>query len=153
MGRLSNRTALLAAIKEALGGQAQIAALFNWEERVFEAGANTVAAITDMTAQPKAGQTRDATLARLLCRLSIEAVGHTHVDEDRFKALNTALLPILADGISALVAREGDAEIWTTAFSLDQAHAEVSLDEAASLNSFLHFATARDKGQASDPEP
>ena len=150
-GKIVDRPALLAAVNEALTAQPQAAAMLNWEDRVLEAGANTLAAITDLTRQPPAGHTRDEVLARLLCKLSIEAVGDTHVETDRFKAVNTALLPILADRISTLSGREGEAAIWNAAFSMDQAEAELSLNEAASLNSFLHIATAGDIGKACDP--
>ena len=38
-----------------------------------------------------------------------------HVDEDRFRAVNEALLPILADRIASMRSREIDDQLWQAA--------------------------------------
>jgi CheY-like chemotaxis protein len=149
--KVADPAALITAIKTVLDAQPQIAALFNWEERVYEAAANTVSALTTLAVHNKAEVERDSSLAKLLRHLAIESVGQGHVDEDRFRAVNGALLPILADRISVLKLLDKDSETWQKAFSLDGGKEDMTSDEAASLNSLLHFSTANDVGRASEP--
>ena len=81
-------------------------------------------------------------LGRLLVSMAVAAVGERHVDEDRFRAVNEALLPVLGDRIASMRLREIDSALWQTAFG--EARANLSQGEAAKLNRQLHIA-------ASDP--
>src|SRR5215469_2177813 len=142
---------LIAEIKSVLDGQPQIAALFNWEERVYEAAANTVSELATLALRGKSPDQREASLARLLALLAVASVGKNNVEQDRFRAVNGALLPILADRISVLKLRPKDGTVWQNAFPLAAEDERVSTDDAASLNSLLHLSTQNDIGQSSEP--
>ena len=121
--------------------QQQIAAILNWEKRVSDATADTVSAIFSLATTSSNAQERGKDVGRLLARLSVEAVGKDHVEQDRFRAVNEALLPILADRIAAMRSPESDNEIWQGAFDSSDAENAFSLEEAARLNSQVHMAS------------
>jgi hypothetical protein len=133
--------ALVGAIAEVLGGQPQLAALFNWEERVLGASAATVSAVIDLAITGVVPNGRAQAIGSLLFRLALEAVGAGNVEFDRFRAVNEALLPILADRIAALRS-DADAQIWEAALQGQSADSGMSIDDAAKLNKFLHVADA-----------
>jgi len=141
-GNVRDPGALVQAISQIVQGEPQIAALLNWEERVLGAAAQTVAAIIELagTGTPAAG--RGQAIGRLLFRLGVEAVGEGNVASDRFRAVNEALFPILADRISALKA-DADADVWEQALAGQTADAGVTIEEASTLNRFLHIADSR----------
>ncbi|HUN99511.1 MAG TPA: hypothetical protein VMU69_25165 [Bradyrhizobium sp.] len=130
---------LVQAIDGIVRQQPQIAALLNWEERVLGAAAETVSAIIGLAIR-QPGDQRGAELRRLLGQLGIEAVGEGHVENDRFAAVNEALLPILADRISFLRSRAGVDDIWAEAFTTADITAARSIEESAKLNRLLHVA-------------
>lgn len=135
---------LVAAIVSIISRQPQIAAVLNWEERVLGAAADTVSSLVKLAESVAAPAGCATELGRLLARLAVEGVGQEHVERDRFHAVNEALLPILADRIAALRSRDGDVEIWKNAFSNEDVHGALSLDEASKLNRLLHVAPATD---------
>ncbi len=137
-GTVKDPAALVTAIDLVIREQPQLAALLKWEERVLWATADTAGAILALTDAASAGETRARELGRLLARLAVEAVGKAHVEEDRFGAINEALLPILADRIAFLRPTDDDKSIWDGAFQASEAEATISLDEAARLNRMLH---------------
>lgn len=139
-GTLKSTEKLMEAVVAIFSGQPQIAALLNWEERVLGAAGDTVSAIVRMAESAVEPSKRPAEVARLLARLAVEAVGEDHVEDDRFHAVNEALLPILADRVSALRSRDGDRDIWDKAFTRADLTAALSQNEAARLNRFLHIA-------------
>jgi hypothetical protein len=158
-GTVKDPTALVKAIESIIRGQPQLAALLSWEERVLDAAADTAAAILGLTSTARSAEGRAKELNRLLARLAVEAVGEGHVEEDRFGAVNEALLPILADRIAFLRPSGADAAIWNEAFDANTAKAALSLDEAARLNRMLHvdesdgsMASARGSVSALPPE-
>jgi hypothetical protein len=130
-GSVKDPEALVDAIKAAVKKQPQVAALLDWEERVLGATADTVSAMLSLAPPEKLGQ--------LLFHLAEGAVGDGHVEDDRFRAVNEALLPILADRASRL-RRENEEEIWKQAFTEQDSKSELSLDDAARLNLFSHLA-------------
>ncbi len=146
-GKVKDPGKLVEAIGQIVAEQPQIGALLNWEERVLGAAADTVSSITEM-AESAAGDTGTSQeVGRLLASLAVAAVGKDHVEEDRFRAVNDALLPILGDRIASMRSRVADHGLWHSA--LGQADAERGLfqDEAAELNRLLHIApSAPDDG-------
>ena len=56
------------------------------------------------------------------------------------RAVNEALLPILADHIAAMRSREADNKLWQAAFKEADTGQVLSLSEAANLNRLLHIA-------------
>jgi hypothetical protein len=140
-GKVKSAENLVAAIAALIDDQPQVAALINWEERVLEAAAGTVAQIVNLAVSANPAQ-RNTELDRILGRLAVEAVGKSHVAKDHFRAVNEALLPILYDSVASLHTITGDDELWKNAFSDSNASASMSLEEASILNRFLHIASA-----------
>ena len=138
-GDVRNPQALVEAIGQIVAAQPQIGALLNWEERVLGATADTVSSITAMANAAAAEAGPDVELIRLLRSWAAEAVGSEHVEHDRFRALNEALLPILADRIASMRSLQADDELWQAAFGGVDAERRLTLDEAASLNRLMHI--------------
>lgn len=135
-GDVKDEEKLVAAIESVADGLPQIGALFDWERRVLRATGDTVSSLLGLTSAEEAKQ-RLAELKRILATLGIEAVGEKHVDRDRFRAVNEALLPILADRL-ANVRSAGDIDaVWAKAFNTGS-DAIVSEENAARLNRVVH---------------
>ena len=146
---------LAGAIGAVLAGQPQVAALLDWESRVSEAAGSTVASIVGLAVEAApGGQPGHGEVARLMANLGVAAAGRGNIERDRFRAVNEALLPMLADKVAALRSPHGaDGEAWRKAFDPTDAgqgrKSNLSPDEAAKLNSVLHIAT-HDAGAASE---
>ena len=139
-GELKDPGPLVLAIEMAISKQPEVGALLNWEERVLDSTSETVSSIMDL-AESSAGSRRvDREVGKLLSVLAIEAVGEAHVQEDRFRAVNEALLPILADRISSLRSRDTDDELWQAALGRIAGGHMLSKEKVAKLNRLLHFA-------------
>ena len=137
-GNLRGEGRLTEAIRGLIAELPQMAALFNWESRVLRAAGNTVSSLLAL-ASSDASTDRAAEAGRILRWLGIAAVGENHVDEDRFRAVNEALLPILADVIAKLRADE-DAAVWQAALPAGRP-ISFSQKEAACLNGMVHVDT------------
>lgn len=147
-GDVKSPETLVNAIEQVVAEQPQIGALLNWEERVLGAAADTVSSITKMSASAAEGTAFGDEVGRLLKSLAVQAVGSDHVEDDRFRAVNDALLSILADRISSMRSRSEDNELWQDAFEDQHAERGLTHDEAARLNRLLHIApsTLEDDG-------
>jgi hypothetical protein len=132
--------ALVDAISGVLTAQPQLAALFNWEERVLGASAAAVSAVIDLATADTDPAGRAHAVGQLLFHLALEAAGAGNVEADRFRAVNDALLPILADHVASLRA-DADAELWEVALRGQSADAGMSSEEAARLNRMMHIAS------------
>ena len=66
------------------------------------AAADAVSSIMDLTEPAPADVNQNEGVGRLLAGLAAAAVGKEHVEEDRFRAVSDALLPILADRIGSM---------------------------------------------------
>jgi hypothetical protein len=136
---LKNADALAAAIESLMTARPQLAALFNWEDRVLGASAATVSAVIELAIAGAAPADRGPAIGQLLFHFALEAAGAGNVEADRFRAVNDALLPILADRVAFLRA-DSDAELWDRALSGQSADAGMTREEAARLNRMLHVA-------------
>ena len=143
-GSVKSTETLVEAIRGIVTGQPQVATLLNWEERVLDAAADTISSILKLAEPATAGMSRNEEVGRLLASFAVEAVGEEHVQGDRFRAVNEALLPILADRIASMRSREADNELWQAAFEVSDIGRGLSLDEAAKLNRLLHIAYSTD---------
>ena len=119
----------------------QIAALLNWEEMVLGAAGDTVSSIFDLV---RGRRNPDKEVRRILAHLAVSAVGKDHVENDRFYAVNEALLPILTDRITAMRLKNEDGNIWQNAFDSSDSRNQLSQEEAARLNGLIHIAPAID---------
>ena len=140
-GSVKDEEALIGAIKGILGNSPQLAALFDWEGRVLGSTGRTVSSILDLATAEGTAQ-RANEVGRILSRLAIEAVGASNVETDAFRAVNEALLPILADRISALRSGVPQQDIWSEALEPVAGLPSLSLENAARLNSLVHVAEA-----------
>ena len=138
-GMVINIDDLVEAIEKIITKQPQIGALFNWEERVSGAAGDTVSSIVNLAVPTQNNRNHDEEVGRLLASLAVAAVGEGHVEEDRFRAVNEALLPILADRIATMRSRNTDNELWQTAFYNTNNGQGLKLGEAANLNSLIHI--------------
>lgn len=136
-GNVKDEDKLLAEIDSIAGELPQIGALFDWENRVLRATGDTMSSLLELTSAEEADQ-RLAKLKRILATLGIEAVGEKHVKDDRFRAVNEALLPILADRIANPRFIDDADAVWTKAFDTES-DAGVSEENAAKLNRFVHL--------------
>lgn len=147
-GDVRDPKALVESIGLIAAEQPQIGALFNWEERALGAAADTVSSVTAMATVAAGKADPGVEVGRLLRHLADEAVGSEHVEDDRFRAVNDALMPILADRIATMRLRSEDNEIWQGAFEGREAPTGLASNEASTLNRLLHIAapTAKDDG-------
>ena len=138
-GNVIDAEALIRAILNITETLPQLRALFDWESRVLGATGNTVSSILELVStQDFNGRSEE--LGRILAKLGIAAVGKAHVAEDRFRAVNEALLPILADRIANLPSGDSENDVWRAAVKTDSVQT-LTAEAAAKLNRMAHFAT------------
>ena len=147
-GNVKDPEKLVAAIESAASRLPQVGALFDWERRVHEATGSTVSSLLELAAAEEVAL-RLHKLKQILAKLGIEAVGKQHVDRHRFRAVNEALLPILADRIADLQSTESGNEIWKEAFGSEDGAAGLAEGDTARLNRLVHVA---DPGAANGAE-
>jgi len=129
---------IAAAIQEIVSQYPQIGALLNWEDRVLDAAADTVASVINLAESSERDSEGDEGIQRILRNMAVEAVGEEHVEGDRFRAVNEALMAVLGDRIASMHLREADQGLWQDAFG--KKAQGLSENEAARLNRLLHFA-------------
>ena len=130
---------LMDAINDIVRGLPQVGALFDWEGRVLGAVGQTVSSILELTSgEGDGGRTKQ--VGRVLGRLAVAAVGKRHVDEDRFRAVNEALLPILADRIARMSSGTINEGIWPEALNLPPDKEKPPIEESSRLNRLVHVA-------------
>lgn len=138
-GNVKDPEMLVQAIEGIVTKQPQIGALLNWEERVLDGAADTLSSIMKMaeSVPDRPGEE----LGRLLRILAEGAVGRDHVEDDRFRAVNDALLPILADRLASMRLQESNDQLWKDALKENNQKDILSEEKAAKLNRFLHIAS------------
>ena len=149
-GAVKSPESLVKAIKRIVEERPQIGALLNWEERVLGAAADAVSSVMDLAESAVEDMKPGEEVGRLLASLAAAAVGEEHVGEDRFRAVNEGLLPILGDCIASMRSREDDSELWRIALGEIAAGRGLSLDEAARLNRLLHIAPPTPEGDGAE---
>ena len=138
-GTVRDEIALISEIVQIVEAVPEIGALLNWESRVLEAAGNTVSSISALTSAQEADKRADK-VGVILATLGIEAVGKTHVETDRFRAVNEALLPILADRIAGLRSGKDAERVWQAALAVAGGGQDLSAVDAAKLNRLVHIA-------------
>lgn len=137
-GKLINPAAFVSDLKKLVAEQPQFAALLNWEQNILGAAAGTVSEIIALARPGKLGGPPPPKLTQVLAQLATAAVGFQNVEIDRFRAVNKALLPILADRIGVLLGDEEDKAAWASAFAAGDLSAVLAPPVGARLNRFLH---------------
>ena len=138
-GVIKNQANLVGAIGDIIQASPQVGAVIEWETQVLGAAGRTVSSILDLTSVG-AGEQRAEEVGRILGRLAVEAVGKDHVESDRFRAVNDALVPILADRIARTRTGQIDEELWQAALTIPERRTMASLERAAKLNRLVHIA-------------
>lgn len=138
-GTIKDQDKLMEAIRDIIRKSPQVGAMVEWESQVLEAAGRTVSSILDLTSGEE-GVERAAGVGRILGRLAVEAVGKEHVDRNRFRAINDALLPILADRVAKMPSGEIDQQLWQAALTIPEGQSMESVEHAARLNRLLHIA-------------
>ena len=133
-GNVKNEEDLMAEIVALTRKLPQVGALFDWERNVLHAAGATVSSVLSL-ASTLAPAHRAADAGKVLAWLGIEAVGREHVENDRFRAVNEALLPILADRIANL---RSDDEVWKNSLAATDRQ-PLSRVQAGSLNRMVHL--------------
>ena len=149
-GDLANPKSLVQSIDRIISGQPQIDALINWEERVLGAAGDTVSSIVQLAEASRADGKPSQQVGRLLSILASAAVGPGHVAEDRFRAVNDGLFPILGDRIASMRALDKDDEMWQAAFGAFDTGDKLTQDEAAKLNRLIHIAPLPSDNQGTE---
>ena len=114
------------------------------------AAGDTVSSIVQLAEASEAGGKPSQQVSRLLSNLASEAVGRKHVEEDRFRAVNEALLPILGDRIASMRAVEKDDEMWQAALGAFDTGDKLTQDESAKLNRLIHIAPPPSDNQGTE---
>lgn len=137
--KVKNLEILVEDIRKSVEEYPQFGALLNWEERVLDGAADTLSSIMKMaeSVPDRPGEE----LGRLLRILAEGAVGRDHVEDDRFRAVNDALLPILADRLASMRLQESNDQLWKDALKENNQKDILSEEKAAKLNRFLHIAS------------
>ena len=149
-GGVKDLESLVQAIERVIAEQPQIGALLNWEERLLGAAADVVSSIMELAESAAGDGSSGEEVGRLLANLAVAAVGKEHAGEDRFRAVNEGLLPILGDRIASMRSREADNALWQTALGEIDAGQRLSQDEAARLNRLLHIAPPTPEGDGAE---
>ncbi len=137
-GLVRDEEALMAEIQAITERLPQVAALFNWERRVLEATGKTLASVLELVSAEEVDR-RASEVGRILASLASAAVGQPHVEEDRFGAVNDALLPVLADRIASLRKTDSDRDVWEKAFDSVVVSQNLSVQVKARLNQLIHI--------------
>ena len=137
-GNVRDEHELVTAIATLTEGLPQLGALFDWESRVLGATGATVSSLLEL-ASTQATNERTAELTKVLFWLGVEAVGKGHVAADHFRAVNEALLPILADRIGNLPSTPSHDAVWQAAFASTARPQPLTQTESARLNRMIHI--------------
>ena len=144
-GKIRDQNKLMQAIREVMRESPQVGAVIEWEHRVLDAAGGTVSSVVGPASSETGGE-RANKVGRILGQLAVAAVGKDHVDADRFRAINDALFPILADRISKMHSTEASKKLFQEAFAIPGPREPLAIEEAARLNRLLHIANAEDTG-------
>ena len=121
----------------------RLRALLDWEREVLKAAGSTLAEIGNLvTADDRTAARFSTRLDEILSLLASEAVGRVNAAIDPYSAVNAALMPILSDRIANQRITPGSDAIWKAAVTRIANVPSPSIEDAARLNTMLHFASA-----------
>ena len=142
-GQVRSRKKLMRAIRSIVDARPQVSALLEWEDRVIDASVETISSILEVLELDGAATPGNEAwvdgVGKLLACLATASVGRKHVGKDRFRAVNEALLPILADRILRLRSSDASQKLWRAALSRKDIRENLGIAESAKLNRFLHI--------------
>ena len=139
-GRLKNAASLVRAVERCVREEPQLGALLNWEGRVLDAAAESVASIAEL-ARTNDTPTKNG-LGGVLRSLAAAGVGKSRVSDAPFRGVNDALVPILADRIAFLESLADEDDLWREAIGVRENGQELDEAGSARLNRLLHIDSA-----------
>lgn len=128
----------------------EFAALMDWEDHINSGAGDTLMSILEVSMDEVRKDPRRRRMGALLYNLAMAAVGSGHVDENRFRAVNAALLPILADRTSFATSRVED-NVWAKALSSRNQNTAISNYDKARLNRLVHIASPDQYSRSEEP--
>ena len=131
---------LVQAIQNVMDESPALSALADWEKRVLVAASETLSSVTMLGSPHKTSFQQQQDIPRLMAIMSIESAGQDNVASSPFRALGDALLPVLADHVSALMSQADMPEVWGSVLGTSEDTPTIGETEAAQLNWAIHFA-------------
>ena len=118
-----------------------LAVLTEWEEKVWSAAAETLSSITMLGSADKTGGEQQDDITKIMYAMAVEAVGQPNVAANPFRAVNEALLPVLADHVAASEIDDGSVNLWQQVVNNGNVGQSINDQEAALLNRVFHIAS------------
>ena len=145
--------ALIRSIDDIFRGAPDVAVLLAWEAHVMDAASQTVAEVGRLAALDDDDMRESLGLPGLLGHLAVAAVGRSHVERNRFRAIAQALVPVLSDRVasSSIDGRRGTdvRELCDAAIREGDLDVKLHANLSARLNTSSLLATS-DVGSATD---
>ena len=138
-GNVIDIESLVAAIDKLSAKIPTFAALCDWELAVLRAAGETLTTILELGKDVKTGKQQRKDITRLLAAMAGSSVGARNVGASPFRAVSDALMPILADQMTATHTRGKRAQVWREAVTF-VGRPDVLADEAVRLNRAFHVA-------------
>ena len=138
--RIRDLPTFAAKIKSFINESPALAALVDWEEKVFAAAAKTLSNIIMFGRLDKSAETQQQDVSRVLTKMAQDAVGSENVATHPSRAVCDALLPVLADHVSSSNSDVRDDPLWQEAIRNPDEQPSISEEEAAALNGAIHIA-------------
>ena len=147
-GGVTNLNGLIQAIRDFTETVPALAALSEWEEKVSSAAAETLTSVITLGTPGKTSEEQQNDLARITVAMAVEAVGQQNVGANPFRAVNEALLPVMADLVASTQVDSISKDVWQQVINNSGATNNISASEAALLNRVFHIAedTGTDQG-------
>ena len=137
-GKIKSIDKLVLGIRCTVQESSALAALSDWESKVSSAAAETLASVSMLGSGLKGSKIQQRDIPRLMAEMSKAAAGQDNVAANPSRAMGDALLPVLADHVSSSLSQCDSAALWQKV--LDRAIGGLCEEEAAQLNSAIHFA-------------
>ena len=137
-GLIAGIEPLVDAIKRTLLVYPALAALSDWEEKVYSATSETLSSVTMMARKSKSGEEQRRDIPRLLTAMAVASAGRPNVASNPLRAVSEALLPVLTDHVSSSSSDLANRKAWKDALEIGDG--SINEEEAAQLNTAMHIA-------------
>ena len=117
----------------------QFSVLLDWEDSVLRAAGDTISSVLELAKSLADKEEKKTHVSKLLYNLAVAGVGPHYFENDRFGAVNSALLPVLADRI-AFLESNSKTDVWQAAFDPGEHKQKIPPLDVAKLNRLVHIA-------------
>ena len=115
-----------------------LAALMDWEDRVFLAASETLKSVTMVGGSSKTSTEQKLDVPRLMAGMAIASAGRENVLANPSRAVSDALLPLLGDHVSTSLSQVESTALWRASLNLD--NSVLTEEESGQLNAAIHLA-------------